>query len=197
MHRCKARSEAILAALLALVVFTVGCQGSDPDAGPAPRPATGEGASPLGQRYTNDEAGFVLDYPDGWTAQEVADQPAVLVALFQRQSAGDGFAENVNVLLEELPAGVTLDEYTAANRANLERAFTNFEVLEEGQQSIGEAPAFWIRYDADQQGQRLSFLQAWLVDGERGFVLSYTGQGEEFDAFRPDAEAIIRSFRLT
>src|SRR5919106_327684 len=76
MRRCKARSEAILAAVLALVVFTIGCQGSDPDARPAPPPATGEGASPLGQRYTNDEAGLVLDYPDGWTAQEGADQPA-------------------------------------------------------------------------------------------------------------------------
>jgi hypothetical protein len=197
MHRCKARSEGILAAVLALVVFTVGCRGSDGEADPAPPPAPGDGASPLGGRYTDDEAAFSLEYPDGWIVEEVTDQPAVLVALFQRQSASDGFAENVNVLLEELPAGVTLDEYTSANRTNLERAFTNFQVLEEEQQSIGEAPAFWIRYDADQQGRRLSFLQAWLVDGERGFVLSYTGQGEEFDAFRPDAEAIFRSFRLT
>jgi hypothetical protein len=195
--RRQARSEAILAAVLALVVFTVGCRGSDGEAGPAPPPATGDGASPLGGRYADDEAGFSLEYPDGWIVEEVTDQPAVLVALFQRQSARDEFAENVNVLLEELPAGVTLDEYTSANRTNLERAFTNFQVLEEGQQSIGEAPAFWIRYDADQQGRRLSFLQAWLVDGERGFVLSYTGQGEEFDAFRPDAEAIFRTFRLT
>lgn len=68
---------------------------------------------------------------------------------------------------------------------------------ETGKREGDEAPAFWIRYDADQQGRRLSFLQAWLVDGERGFVLSYTGQGEEFGAFRPDAEAIFRTFRLT
>lgn len=153
-------------------------------------------ASPLGDRYTSEEAGFSIEYPNGWSAQKVTDQPGVLVALFQRQSARDGFAENVNVLLEELPPNVTLEQYTAANVANLDRAFQNLEVLEEEDRTIGEHPGHWIHYDADQQGRTLSFLQAWLVDGERAFVLSYTGEGDEFDEYRPDAEAIFQSFRL-
>jgi hypothetical protein len=199
MHRRTARRghEAAMAMVLALLAFAVGCQDAPQDAGPRPSPTTGDEGPSLPERYTNDQAGFTLDYPSAWTAEEVTDQPGVLIALFQRQSAGDGFAENVNVLLEELPSGVTLDQYTAANKANLERAFTNFEVLEEEPQNIGEAPAFWIRYDAEQQGQRLSFLQAWLVDGSRAFVLSYTGRADEFEAYRPDAEAIFSSFRLT
>lgn len=148
-------------------------------------------------RYEDDAAGFSIEYPEAWTAQEVTDQPAVRVALFNRQSAADDFAENVNVLLEELPAGVILDQYTEANVQNLQATFTNLEVLDEREDPIGDVPAHWIRYDADEQGRRLSFLQAWLVDGQRGFVLSYTGEGEEFETYLADAEGIFRSFRLT
>ena len=189
------------AAFLIVAALSVGCNDGQravdrpTDVG-SPTP-TVEEASPLGERYTSEEAGFSLEYPNGWTAQEVTDQPGVLVALFHRQSARDGFAENVNVLLEELPPNVTLEQYTAANVANLDRAFGNLEVLEEEDRTIGEHPGHWIRYDAEQQGRRLSFLQAWLVDGERAFVLSYTGEGDQFDEYRPDAEAIFQSFRLS
>lgn len=179
----------------ALLLLAMACGNADGEAEPTSPPATG--GPPLAERYADNETGFTLDYPTGWVVEELPGQPAVLVALFQRQSAGDGFAENVNVLLEELPSGVSLERYTEANVESLERAFSNFEVLEDREEPIGAVPAHWIRYDADEQGRRLSFLQAWLVDGDRGFVLSYTGEGESFETYLTDAEAILRSFRLT
>jgi hypothetical protein len=191
----------IRTALLALLVLSIGCRDAEPaadrPADPTSPTATVAEPSPIRESYANDEAGFSIEYPGGWTVQEVPDRSGVVVALFQRESARDGFAENVNVVLEELPPNVTLEQYTAASLTNLDRAFPDAEVLEEEDRSVGEYPGHWIRYDAEQRGRHLSFLQAWLVDRRRAFVLSYTGEGTEFEEHRADAEAIFQSFRLT
>jgi eukaryotic-like serine/threonine-protein kinase len=190
-------------ALLVVVgALAVGCGDAEPMADrptePAsPSPSGTVEASPLGQSYTNAEAGFTIEYPAGWTAEEVTDQSGVVVTIFARRSARDGFAENVNVLLEQLPPNVTLEQYTQANVTNLDRAFPDAMVIEEGDRNVGPYAGHWIHYEAEQQGRRVSLLQAWLVDGERAFVLSYTGEGDDFEEYRPDAEAILQSFRLS
>ena len=183
------------------MVVSIGCRSAEPAADRPAEPTSpttpAQDPSPLGQSYENAEAGFSIQYPKGWTSQEVTDQSGVVVALFARRSAGDGFAENVNILREELPPNVTFEQYTQANLANLAQTFPNADVLEEEERGIGEHPGHWIRYDAEQRGQQVSFLQAWLIEGQRAYILSYTGQGADFDVYRPDAEAIFQSFRLS
>ena len=117
---------------------------------------------------------------------------------FATESAGDGFAENVNVVgPEELQLDLTSKQYGKAGWENFRRLLREVEVIQERDLTIGGVPAFSMEYEGDFQGQRLHWLQVFLVDGRRGFVLTYTGRGGDFDIYRPEAEAIVGSFRLS
>jgi hypothetical protein len=186
-------------AVLALVILLAAAcgdesqEGGDGDA-PSPTETAATGAPSGTERYENPEFGFTLDYPQGWT---VNDQPGVAALLVNQASAQDGFAESVNVVTEELPGEIPLDDYTEATMRNLEAGFGQIDVIEEGPTTIGGLPAHSIEYRAEQQGQTLSFFQTWLIDETTAFVLTYTGANEGFEELRPEADTIIESFRVT
>jgi serine/threonine-protein kinase len=147
------------------------------------------------QRYESDEHGFSLGYPDGWTLQDLQDSPAD-VALAADESAADGFAENVNVLVQQVPEGLTLDQYTQTSKQGLE-TLQGFELGSEGSTNLGGESATWLEYEAVQQGVLLQFWQVWTVRGPKAYVVTYTGRGEGFDRFRMDVESIVRSFEFS
>jgi hypothetical protein len=183
------RRRRLTVAVLSLALLAGACDGETP---PAP---TTTGAPAGTERYENTEFGFTLDYPEGWVVNE--EQPGAEVFIFNQESAQDGFGENLGVGVEELPGEITLEQYTQATMRNLEAGLGEFQVAEEGPTTIGGVPAYSIEYEAEQQGQLYTFLQTWLVEGQTAYVLTYTGQGEEFGTYRPEAESIIDSFRVS
>ena len=146
------------------------------------------------QLYESEEHGFSLRYPDGWTLRNLQDSPAD-VGLTADQAAADGFSENVNVLVQQVPEGFTLGRYTQASKQELE-TLQGFQLGSEGSTSLGGEPATWLEHEAVQQGALLQFWQVWTVRGPKAYVVTYTGQGEGFDAFRMSAESIVRSFEF-
>jgi hypothetical protein len=196
----------VVGVVLALMFSAAAC--GDGDTGerqPTKPTATGptatettNGTSPVGLRYENADLGFTVEYPESWVADKNPQQIGVMVVFFATESAGDGFAENVNVAgPEDLPPGFTSKQYAKAGWENFRPLLRDVDVIEQRDLTIGGAPAFSMEYEANFQGQRLHWLQAFLVDGARGFVLTYTGRSGSFDTYRPDAEVVIGSFRLT
>ena len=186
----------LIAVLALLLAGACGDSGEDAEGGGSPSPAeTAATEAPPGtERYENTEFGFTIDHPPSWT---LTQQPGVVVLLVNEASAQDGFAESVNVVAEELPGEIPLDDYTEVTIRNLEEGFGQMEVIEEGPTTIDGLPAHSIEYRAEQQGQTLTFLQTWLIEATTAFVLTFTGQDEGFDELRPDAESIMKSFRVT
>jgi hypothetical protein len=190
------RIKLIAVTLAILLAGACGESSDEGGGGGPPSPAeTAATEAPSGtQRYENTEFGFTIDHPPSWT---VTQQPGVAVLFVNQASAQDGFPESVNVIAEELPGEIPLDQYTEATIQNLEAGFGQMEVIEEGPTTIGGLPAHSIEYRAEQQGQTLTFLQTWLIEATTAFVLTYTGQDRGFDELRPDAESIFESFRVT
>jgi hypothetical protein len=196
----------VVGVVLTLTLSAAACGNGDGGERQPTKPAATEptatettnGTSPDGLRYENAELGFTVEYPESWVADKSPQQIGVVVLFFATESAGDGFAENVNVVgPEELQLDLTSKQYGKAGWENFRRLLRDVDVIDQRDLTIGGAPAFSIEYEANFQGQRLHWLQAFLVDGGRGFVLTYTGRGGDFDTYRPDAEAVIGSFVLT
>jgi hypothetical protein len=183
-------------AVLSLALLAGACDGgTQQQAGEQTDEPTTTQAPAGTQRYENTEFGFTLDYPEGWVVNE--EQPGAEVFIFNQPSAQDGFGENLGVGVEELPGEITLEQYTQATKGNLEAGLGEIQVAEEGPTSIGGVPAYSIEYEAEQQGELFTFLQTWLVDSRTAYVLTFTGHGQEFETYRPQAQSIIDSFRLT
>ncbi len=183
---------------LALTLALAACGGGGSGgAGSQPtgsEPTASATAPAVAERYENETHGFALDRPEGWVLEEDPSTGAA-VQLYALASAADDFAENVNVVVEELPAELTATEYMDAAWAQLEPQLEGVEQIGREELTVGGMPAASIEYRArfPQAPDPVHLLQVAVLDGRTAFVITYTGT-EEFDRYRADAEAIIASF---
>lgn len=185
-------SGSLIAAVAAVLVLT-GCAATGGTEAEPTR--TGSTGPAVAERYENAEHGFAFERPEGW---ELADPPAgTVVAVYPVAGAVDGFAENLNVTVEQLPVDLTATEYLDVAWARLKPELTDVEELGRRELTAGDLEAASIEYRArfPQAEGPLHLLQVAVVDGRTVFVITYTGMGDGFERYRPEAESIIASFR--
>ena len=119
--------------------------------------------------YVNSEYGFSAIAPKGW--QQLAYPGAIVV--FAGAASG-GFATNINVTAEKLPAGISLAQYEAAGRKNLKKVITDFRFLGRRTITLGGLPAFEQSFTGRQGQFDLYFTQAIAISGGRGFIVTGT-----------------------
>ncbi|HLD59598.1 MAG TPA: hypothetical protein VI912_01285, partial [Candidatus Bilamarchaeaceae archaeon] len=61
----------------------------------------------------------------------------------------------------------------------------------------GDVPAYKILYSEGEEGSEIDYLQVFAVKDNDGYIITYTAPAETFDKYLPEAEAIMRSYRLT
>ncbi|MGH9167804.1 MAG: hypothetical protein ACRD02_08280 [Acidimicrobiia bacterium] len=131
--------------------------------------------------YASPAEGLRLSYPRDWVPQERF--MGTVVALFSPLAGqSDLFSENVNLVTDRLDRPVTVEQYTRASLQPLAQVIAGFELIEEGEGTLAERPARYIKFTGRQGGLELTWLQLLTVEGEQALVLSYTGadQYEDF-----------------
>ena len=188
-----------LAGAVAMALALASCGGGSPRGGattPPPGGVVSPSASPTAavERYEDARFGFAFDIPEGWT---LAEDPSagVAVQLYPVAGATDAFAENLNVVVEELQTDLTASGYMDLAWAQLEPQLEDLELIGRDELAVGGLPAASIEYRArfPRSLAPLHLLQVAVLDGRTAFVLTYTG-ADEFRRYRPGAEAVIASF---
>jgi hypothetical protein len=126
------------------------------------------------------------------------DSPLKFVAL--DPVVRNGFATNLLVGVEDLPDGMTLDEYERATRMQLAALGTVQGEIDVGEAALpaGEARTMSYRTRLTVAGEERVFAsrQYYLVDGDKGYVITFTTlpnlAGEYADSFVRSAD----TFRL-
>jgi eukaryotic-like serine/threonine-protein kinase len=156
----------------------------------------GIGGAAWAKAYTNSAKHFSLVFPDGWTIKEKYMNTEV-VALSPLEGAQDKFSENVNVLLEALPAGVTLEQYEKAGLENLQKSMKDFKLLGRGAETINKNPSRWILTSYDHQGATIVCLQYFLIKDRNAYVISCTANDTTMSKYKKTFETIVKSFNFT
>ena len=151
--------------------------------------------------YLNLQQGIHIDYPANWVKQE-QNAPAGFILLFcsPRADYRDEFSENLNLVIEPLAPGISLDQYFRGTMAGF--AQTPLRFIEEGAPAtLGGYPAYRVMMTGPLQtamGAPLSgkYLQLITVYNSRGYVLTYTAEMQKYDAYLPLVEHMIGSFEI-
>jgi hypothetical protein len=147
----------VVAGVLILTLPAAACADDDGSGRQPTEPAatgptgthTTNGPSPIGLLYENADLHFTVEYPESWVADKRPQQTGVVVLFFATESAGDGFAENVNVVgPEELQLDFTSKQYGKAGWQNFRPLLRDVEVMEQRDLTIEGAPAFSMEYGA-------------------------------------------------
>ena len=138
--------------------------------------------------YMNFKQGIRINYPPGWMHREqVAPVGFAVIFNSPQEEFADQFSENLNIFIESLPAGATVDQYAQACLNGM--AQLPIQYLENARATIAGREAYRLVYTGPLAlpGFTLSgkFLQYITVANSKGYVVTYTAEIKKFDKFLP------------
>ena len=168
---------------------------------PAPATSTPTASPTRGSRiylpYESEANGFRIKYPAEWDVAQRASAPGTITFVAPLQDEGDTFRENVTVVVQRVPAGTTtLDEFTETALAQGQEYIPQFTVQESMPTTLGGNPAQQVVYTGVQGDRDLRWLQLWTLAGDQVYILTYTAEEFEFNAFRSVVQQMIRSMEI-
>lgn len=145
--------------------------------------------------YEDQFHGVRIQYPSGWEVTEDG-QPVDVVF---RSPAGDSspeYTENVNIGIDYVPAGLTLDEYTELNIEDLSSQL-NTQVSEPSDFTLSGKPAKKLEINKILQGVEIRSMLVYLVENNRAYVVTYDALEETYDQYLSVAEQMIASVEIS
>ncbi len=146
-------------------------------------------------RFYDEGKRFSIKFPQDWETKK-GGMGTVVMAFSPQEGPADGFRENVNVVVEELPRAISLQEYTELSLVNMRKLLTDFQMQESGDTSIGPNSAKWYIYSHRSGSVKATVLQYFLVKDRRAYVISTAAEPGQFSRYKPRFEEIAQTFRV-
>ena len=138
---------------------------------------------------------YVLELPDSWEVKSHF-QGADLVGISPAENPGDQFRENVTVVLENLPASMTDQEYLDLSVSQLREGFGLSGDLGFTPASVGHMAGHHIHYVAEtQQGAMDNDAYIVIHDGAVYVITCAHAIGKR-DALKSTMDGIIATFDI-
>jgi hypothetical protein len=147
--------------------------------------------------YVNLGQGIRIDYPAKWRHTEQNSPAGFMVGFISPQEdPSDTFCENINLYIQPIPPGMSLEQYVKANLDGMRQA--PFVYQQNQKTSIAGFDAYRLIYTGPLSGMGLSgkYMQFLFLSGTKGYVLTYTAQMGHFDTFLPTVEQMISTLAI-
>jgi hypothetical protein len=139
--------------------------------------------------YYNSENDFSITPPTGWMVEE---QTGVISVMFADYSSSSG--ATVVISVEE--TRLTLSEYTASAKLELNNTLDNWQLLSEGSRVIGGLDCYEIVSTWNYSGLGMKTKHAIFVENEKAFVLSCASLKGEYVNSALEFENCLASFKI-
>lgn len=139
---------------------------------------------------------FSVSYPSNWEqiAQNYQNQ-IINGFLAPYDNQNDTFRENLNVIVETYQSPIQLDNYYQWNINQL-KAFPDIQILGNYDALVSGVPSKILIYSRSQSGKNLTFSQVFLVQGNTGYILTFTAESDKYQAYQPIFQQIMDRFLL-
>jgi len=146
--------------------------------------------------YEDQFHGVKIQYPVGWEVTEEG-QPVDVVFSSPAGDSSPQYRENVNIGIDYVPAGITLDEYTQLNIDALSNQ-PNVQVSESSDSTItlSGKPANKLDMSKTLQGLEIKAMLVFVVENNRAYVVTYDALVETYDQYLSVAEQMIASVEI-
>lgn len=186
------------ALVLALAITAAAC-GGDTEQGTETTATTEFVPGTLPDRlladFRSEEMGISLQFPVDWLPDE--DPDAGFVGFTAPPVAGDSFVENFNVVVIDLPDGITLNQYVAQDGVRLASSISDYEVIGGYTDQLAGHEAAAVAFTGTTEGIEISVLRLLTIVEGRGIEFTFLASVDEFDNFAPVVQQLIDSVELT
>jgi len=195
-------------ALLIVAATSAGCA-TNTTPTPTPIPAT---QSTVGNNTTfSSAAGFNITFPKNLAIDRNGTENASSPVRVYIYLSPNETANGVVVSTEGLTSGMTLNNFTDAQIANLQKynssgVFKNLTMLNATNSTISGKPAHTIVFSGvvpvqytqtNATNKTVKEMQTFVVNNNTGYVITYKTISNDYDTYLAQAQRIMNSFVLT
>lgn len=141
---------------------------------------------------------FTVQYPTDWRVDTSRLMGTELLLFSPLEGEGDLFAENVNVLIQDLSGqNIDLEKYKQITDAQLAVYANEGGVLESVIVKTGSSKCYIVHYTMSQGGLNLKILSTCIIKNEKAFLVTFSAEVDKYEQFKELGEGILSSFALT
>ncbi len=143
--------------------------------------------------------GITIMYPYNWEVIEMPTEFDFVVSFDSPpENNSDTYIEGIDVVLEPVPEGLTLDEYTQSQIDLLKLLHTDFTILESGLTSLAGSPAHKIVYTGILQefDEPSKGMEVWTIKNDIAYLVGYYAEPHTYDNYLETAQNMLESFEI-
>jgi hypothetical protein len=148
--------------------------------------------------YTDEERGFSIPIPKGWSVIRAADKsPCLSMKAPPETRTGATLILHIQDPQKEVAEGtLTLDKVLEEAKKQYAKRFQDFEWDHAEKGKDGDIPTLTIYYRYTYQGQKIGQLQHLLWTRKQHYSLSWGCRADAFEANRETFEKCSKAFKL-
>ncbi|MDD2715227.1 MAG: hypothetical protein PHW04_04970 [Candidatus Wallbacteria bacterium] len=145
--------------------------------------------------YENYDLGFSVSYPPDWELNQGVMGTQIMVV---SQPAGDNdtFREYFNLILEEIPAGISEAEFLKNENRNLQAMLQKFTVYSRGEDNIFGYPSHWMVATYRMGVVEIEALIIRIVKDNKVFSFTFCSEPSSFETYFPIFKDIAGKIRI-
>ncbi|PTA69117.1 PsbP-related protein [Deinococcus arcticus] len=141
--------------------------------------------------YKDPSGAFSATVPSGW---QQGSYPGTAV-VFAAKPEG-GFASNINVIVQPLPAGMTQAQYHALSVKQIGQLITDGKIVKTQAMTLGGLKGNQLVYTGRQGQYKLYFIATYAVKGNRAYLVTATSRQGQEGQLAPVNAAFVKSFKV-
>ncbi|WP_161882883.1 DcrB-related protein [Deinococcus alpinitundrae] len=141
--------------------------------------------------YTDATDGFSVTAPTGWKQSSYPGTSVVFLA----PKTVSAFNPNINVLVQAVPAGVTLKDYDAVTLDQITKLITDGKLISKKAVTLDGLKATQLNYTGRQGQYKLYFTQTYALVGKKAYVLTGTTIQGQQAALQPVMDGFVGAFK--
>ena len=137
---------------------------------------------------------YSIKYPSTWELNPSSDAKQFTVKA-PADNAADVIAENLNVVIENLPTiGYTAEQYAIFSKGYLPQKVKNFTVLQSKKGNIAGKDSWYTIFKGQQNNKRLQWKQYYIVFKGKVHILTFTAAPAQYNNYLKTVDAMIASY---
>lgn len=142
------------------------------------------------QAYTNEEYGFSIEPPSGWTADEKLAEETDSVIAFM------GPEEAALIAIAVEPTDYTLEQFVSELKEVLPTEYENYKLVSEGERVINKVDAYELVFTCTTYNIDYKSKWAILVKAKKYYGIIYVGTTTKYEKYLPAFEASVETFKI-